>query len=97
MQESRAELSHLAHACLKIDKFQCETSCVIGNYYSLKGKHEKAILSFERALRVNPGCLSAYTLMGHEYVELRNTSSAVVCYRRAVDLSPADYRGKCDN
>ncbi len=30
--------------------------------------------------------------MGHEYVELRNTSAAVQCYRRAVDESAGDYR-----
>jgi tetratricopeptide (TPR) repeat protein len=37
-----------------------ETCCVVGNYYSLKGKHERAILYFQRALKLNPKCLSAW-------------------------------------
>lgn len=35
----------------------------------------------------------AWTLMGHELVELRNTSAAVYCYRRAIEISNGnDYR-----
>lgn len=30
--------------------------------------------------------------MGHEYMELRNTSAAVQCYRNAVNISETDYR-----
>jgi anaphase-promoting complex subunit 8 len=30
--------------------------------------------------------------MGHEYVEMRNTSAAIEAYRRAVDINPRDYR-----
>lgn len=92
VKEDRVQLSHLAHMLTKIGKFTPEVCCVVGNYYSLKGMHERAILSFQRALRLNPKFLSAWTLMGHEYVELRNTSSAVYCYRKAVDTSPFDYR-----
>lgn len=33
------------------DKYRPETCCVIGNYYSLKGAHEKAVLYFRRALK----------------------------------------------
>ena len=63
-----------------------------GNYYSLKGQHEKAVLYFTRALKLNRNYLSAWTLMGHEYVEMKNTAAAVGAYRRAVDISPRDYR-----
>jgi len=76
VKERRAELSHLAHAVTKIDKFSAEACCVVGNYYSLKGKHERAITYFQRALRANPKFLPAWTLMGHECVELRNTAAA---------------------
>ena len=37
----------------KIDKFKCRGCVVVGNYYSLRGQHERAIVSFQRALRVN--------------------------------------------
>lgn len=92
VKERRADLSHLAHNITKINKFAPESCCVVGNYYSLKGSHEKAILHFTRAIKCNPAYLTAWTLMGHEYVELRNTAAAVQCYRRAVQVSPADYR-----
>ena len=92
VKEKKAELSHLARAVTKIDKFSAEACVVIGNYYSLRGQHERAIVSFQRALRVNKNFQSLWTLMGHEYVELRNTSSAVQCYRRAVEVSPSDFK-----
>lgn len=60
-----------------------------GNYYSLKGHHEKAVKYFRRALKLNPKFLSAWTLMGHEYVELRNAPAAIEAYRRAVGMCEA--------
>ncbi|KAK8943020.1 Anaphase-promoting complex subunit 8 [Platanthera zijinensis] len=58
----------------------------------LKGQHEKAVLYFRRALKLNRKYLSAWTLMGHEYVEMKNTPAAIDAYRRAVDINPRDYR-----
>lgn len=52
-----------------------------GNYYSLRSQHEKAALYFQRALKLNPRCLGAWTLMGHEYMEMKNTSAAIQAYR----------------
>ena len=92
VQGDRAGLSALAASVSKLDKYRPETCAVLGNYYSLRGEHEKAALYFRRALRLHPGYHSAWTLMGHEYVELRNTAAAVECYRRAVDANPRDYR-----
>ena len=42
VKESFAQLSYLAHKAALTDKYRPETCCVIGNYYSLKGHHEKA-------------------------------------------------------
>lgn len=92
VKEMLPQLSHLAHAAVCVDKFRPETCCVVGNYYSLKSQHEKAVAYFKRALRVNPKYLSAWTLMGHEYVELKHPRAAINCYRRAVDINPRDYR-----
>ena len=36
--------------------------------------------------------LSAWTLMGHEFVEMKNTHAAIESYRRAVDVNRKDYR-----
>jgi anaphase-promoting complex subunit 8 len=41
VKEAFAPLSHLAHRVATADKYRPETCCIIGNYYSLKGQHEK--------------------------------------------------------
>ena len=61
--------------------------CGEGNYYSLKAQHAKAVLYFKRALKLNRKFLAAWTLMGHEFVEMKNTGAAIEAYREAV--------GKC--
>ena len=88
----QVELCNLAHNLSNINKYSVETCCVIGNYYSLKNHHEKAILYFQRALRLNASYLAAWTLMGHEYLELKNTNAAIQCYRQAIDVNRLDYR-----
>ncbi|KAJ9670993.1 hypothetical protein PVL29_027126 [Vitis rotundifolia] len=91
-KECFSTLSHLAHRVFLTDKYRPESCCIIGNYYSLKGQHEKSVVYFRRALKLNKNYLSAWTLMGHEYVEMKNTPAAVDAYRRAVDINPCDYR-----
>ncbi len=41
VKEQYVELSHLAHQAAISEKFRPETCCIIGNYYSLRGHHEK--------------------------------------------------------
>ena len=50
------------------------------------------MLYFKRALQLDSHYLSAWTLMGHEYVEIRNTAAAIEAYRRALDINSRDYR-----
>lgn len=88
----RPKLAFLAQLATATDKFRPETCCVIGNYYSLKSEHEKAVVYFRRALTLDRSFLSAWTLMGHEYVEMKNTHAAIESYRRAVDVNRKDYR-----
>eukprot|EP00883_Tetradesmus_obliquus_P015588 jgi/Sobl393_1/8739/SZX78120.1 len=92
VKEAFAPLSHLAHRLAGSDKYTPEACCVIGNYYSLKGQHERAVEYFRRALRLSRTYLSAWTLMGHEYVEMKNAPAAIDAYRSAVALNPRDYR-----
>ncbi|KAJ1442435.1 Tetratricopeptide-like helical domain superfamily [Sesbania bispinosa] len=91
-KECFSALSYLAHRVFMTDKYRPESCCIIGNYYSLKGQHEKSVMYFRRALKLNKNYLSAWTLMGHEFVEMKNTPAAVDAYRRAVDIDPCDYR-----
>lgn len=91
-KECFSTLSFLAHRVFLTDKYRPEACCIIANYYSLKGQHEKSVIYFRRALKLNRKYLSAWTLMGHEYVEMKNTPAAIDAYRRAVDINPRDYR-----
>ncbi|KAL4078447.1 hypothetical protein V8B97DRAFT_1937445 [Scleroderma yunnanense] len=90
--ENRLKLSRLAHEFLELDKDRPEVCCLVGNHYSLRGEHEKAIKYFRRATELDRTYLSAWTLMGHEYVEMKNSHAAIEAYRRAVDINRKDYR-----
>lgn len=92
VMEKRSKLSYLAQLSSQVDKFRPETCCIIANYYSLKFEHEKAIMYYRRALTLNKECLSAWTLMGHEFVECKNSHAAIESYRRAVDTNPKDFK-----
>eukprot|EP00357_Protocruzia_adherens_P001976 CAMPEP_0114978578 /NCGR_PEP_ID=MMETSP0216-20121206/3886_1 /TAXON_ID=223996 /ORGANISM="Protocruzia adherens, Strain Boccale" /LENGTH=544 /DNA_ID=CAMNT_0002339793 /DNA_START=121 /DNA_END=1755 /DNA_ORIENTATION=+ len=92
IKEDAGELSYLAYKTFNNDKYRPETCCVVGNYYSLKGEHEKAIMYFKRAIKLDRNFLSAWTLMGHEYLETKNAPAAIEAYRTAVDVNPNDYR-----
>lgn len=84
VKELKTEMASLAHRAVEINKFSPETCCIIGNYYSIRCDHQKAILYFQRALKLNPKYLSAWTLMGHEFMELKNTNAAIQSYRKAI-------------
>lgn len=92
VMEKKSKLSFLAQFASQVDKFRPETCCIIANYHSMKCEHEKAIMYYKRALTLNKNCLSAWTLMGHEFVELKNSHAAIESYRRAVDTNPKDFR-----
>ena len=56
----------------------------IGNFYSLQAKQDQSILYFKRAAELDPTYISAFTLMGHEQIEEKNTHAAIEMYRRAI-------------
>lgn len=68
IKENQGELANLALRQFDNNKYNPETCCVIGNYYSLMGEHLKAIVYFRKALKLDRTCLAAWTLMGHEYL-----------------------------
>ncbi|EPS34938.1 hypothetical protein PDE_09903 [Penicillium oxalicum 114-2] len=92
VMNERPRLAFVAQIATATDKFRPETCCVVGNYYSLKSEHEKAVMYFRRALTLDRNFLSAWTLMGHEFIEMKNTHTAIESYRRAVDVNRKDYR-----
>ena len=63
VKEKAAALSHLAHKAVLVDKYRAETCCVVGNYYSLTGRHDRAVASFKRALKLDPRCVGLFLLL----------------------------------
>ncbi|XP_065828222.1 cell division cycle protein 23 homolog [Oscarella lobularis] len=90
--DMKSDLSHLAHHVVIVDKYRPQTCCIVGNYCSLRGDHEKAVQYFKRALSLDSGFSTAWTLLGHEYMELKNIAAAVETYRKAVDLDPREFK-----
>ncbi|AMD21188.1 HEL092Wp [Eremothecium sinecaudum] len=86
------KLAYLSQFAADVDAYRPETCCIIANYFSAKQQHEKAIMYFRRALTLNKTCTNAWTLMGHEFVEMKNSHAAIECYRRAVDINPCDFK-----
>ncbi|AET39876.1 anaphase promoting complex subunit CDC23 Ecym_5092 [Eremothecium cymbalariae DBVPG len=86
------KLAYLSQFAADVDAYRPETCCIIANYFSAKQQHEKAIMYFRRALTLNKSCTNAWTLMGHEFVETKNSHAAIECYRRAVDINPCDFK-----
>ncbi|CAG0896042.1 unnamed protein product [Cyprideis torosa] len=91
-KEDRVALTVLAHSAHQIDRYRRETLCIVANFYSLRSDHEKALLYFRSLLKVDPSYTAAWTLMGHEYIEVKNSAAAVQCYRKATEMDPRDYR-----
>ncbi|KIJ40939.1 hypothetical protein M422DRAFT_60533 [Sphaerobolus stellatus SS14] len=93
VMENKTKLSKLAHDFLALDKDRPEVCCIVGNHYSLRAEHEKAVKYFRRAVQLDRTFLSAWTLMGHEYIEMKNSQAAIEAYRRAIEVNKKDYRG----
>ncbi|CAE6467973.1 unnamed protein product [Rhizoctonia solani] len=92
VMKKRARLSDIAHKFVKVAKDRPEVCCLVGNYHSLRSHHEPAIRYFQRAVLLDRTYLAAWTLMGHEFVELKNSQAAIEAYRRAIDVNRKDYR-----
>ncbi|KZW00651.1 TPR-like protein [Exidia glandulosa HHB12029] len=93
VMDKRIKLSKLAHEFMKLDQNSPEVCYLVGNHYSLRAEHEKAVKYFRRAVQLDPSYLSAWTLLGHEYLEMKNSHAAIEAYRRAVDVNRKDFRG----
>lgn len=90
--EQRSKLAYLAQHVEATNKYRTESCCIVANYYSLSDEHEKAVIHYKRALALNRNYLAAWTLMGHEFIELGNPHAAIESYRTAVELASYDFR-----
>jgi anaphase-promoting complex subunit 8 len=92
VKEDVAGLSELAQSLSQIDKFRPETLTVSGHFFAINGKHEEAVAQFAMALRFDSSFSFAWTLIGHEFVELENISAAIAAYTKAYEANPRDFR-----
>jgi anaphase-promoting complex subunit 8 len=75
---------------------------VAGNFHALRGEHERAIAAFSRCARaLPPSCVTSvegasashvWTVLGHEYLEMKNSAAATHCYRKAIAMNEREYR-----
>lgn len=92
VSQRRYELASLAHLSNEIEPFRYETCFCLANFYSLRGQHDKAATYFSRALKFDPTNVSAWILMGHEFMEMKKTEDAIKAYRSAINLDRTDPR-----
>lgn len=86
------DLSKLAYDIERIDPFTTEANCCIANSFSAREQHTKAIVYFTRSLRLNPDHLNSWTLIGHEYLEMKSIDKAMQAYRFSISINKRDCR-----
>ena len=50
----------------------------------MRNEHEKAVKYYQRSVQLDPTYGAAWTLMGHEYLEMKNSHAAIEAYRRGI-------------
>ncbi|CAJ0566126.1 unnamed protein product, partial [Mesorhabditis spiculigera] len=86
------ELSQLAQDLTSVYRNRAESWCVAGNCFSLQKQHQQAVDCLRRAVRIDPRYTYAYTLLGHELIEIDDMDNAKQAFRRALSINPNDYR-----
>ncbi|KAH3766067.1 anaphase-promoting complex subunit 8 [Pelomyxa schiedti] len=105
LNHDMAHLALLARSTSETDKQRSETCIVVGNYFSLSGRQivasnsqlaedysRRAVTYFQRAAMFDPRKSDAYTLMGLEYLLLRDVQTAVSSFWKAVEINKRDFK-----
>ena len=85
----------LFRLCTKLSenhKNNYATCFAIGNYYSLHGLPEKALVYFRRSIYFNPQFINAFTLCGQCYLELEKFDDALDFFEQAFNINQKDVR-----
>jgi hypothetical protein len=94
VQEDAVALSPLAHVTAPVDPRYPESCIIVGNNYSLKQMRAKAVGCFHQADELDPSFTSAWTLLGHEYVDWKQMAHAMeACSRVGESLSSSVWAG----
>lgn len=62
----------------------------LGRIHIVRGEHQMAVASFDRALELNPSYALAYYGKGHSLWHCGRPEEAVICHDEAMRLSPRD-------
>lgn len=92
VRKMKDQLAKLAYDIERVDSLTPEANSCIANSYSAREQHTKAILYFTRALRLNPDHLNSWTLIGHEYLEMKSIDKASQAYHNAISINKKDCR-----
>ncbi len=65
----------------------------LGTVYNGRGKYERAVEEFQRAVLLEPSSDDAFRGLGFSYESLRNLAEAERTYRRAIELRPQYWAG----
>jgi tetratricopeptide (TPR) repeat protein len=82
--EARPEVSCLIGDFETLSSWSSNVKLETGNYYSSTGEHHKAIKYLRRAVQLDRYHVMAWTLIGHEYIQVKNFQAAIEAYRRAI-------------
>eukprot|EP01094_Clydonella_sp_ATCC50884_P025838 TRINITY_DN6927_c0_g1_i4.p2 TRINITY_DN6927_c0_g1~~TRINITY_DN6927_c0_g1_i4.p2 ORF type:complete len:281 (-),score=73.93 TRINITY_DN6927_c0_g1_i4:56-898(-) len=85
------ELGMLAKSLLANHRLAPETSCVVGNCFSLQKDPMAATRFFERSIQIDPRFAYAYTLCGHELIACDELDKAVLKFLMAIEADPLHY------
>jgi tetratricopeptide (TPR) repeat protein len=56
--------------------------------YLSKGRHQKAIDLYKKALNINPDSPKTWYKLGRTYIELKDYQKAIDCYRQVLKIDP---------
>jgi tetratricopeptide (TPR) repeat protein len=84
---------HLAKALTLFEKSQNDFKIAVtffrlGNNYGDQSEYEKAIASFEKAVKIKPDLYEAFNNMGLAYSEKKEYDKAIECYQKAIEIKP---------
>ncbi len=92
MLEMNDVFSQFAFKVFEMDKFRAETNQVIGNFFSYRGDHIKAIKYLERSLYLNDKSSETWLYLGQEYFEVGKLKMSINCFSSALEINPLLHR-----
>ena len=63
---------------------------LLGNNYSKNKEYNKAIESYEKAIKINPEYSSAFNNLGNVYSDNKEYNKAIESYEKAIKINPED-------